>query len=370
METLISSQTIPGPTVPSPAAPIPASAINHERLACQIVRALRGEHSQRDLSLALGYSFNQVGKWESGATQITWDDFVTLAVHAGHSIEKQFRRLFWSFVDEFNAKAIINYFLTDHRFIQDAFPASARTVRRLRAGESQVRLADVHRLVAVQPPLLLGWLESFLDPAQLPEIQAEYAWHLKRLDLVGENPLAVYVKAAIELDVYKKLDAHDDRFVARHATCSVEEARSTLRSLLELRCIDFDGAKYRALGDCFSFGSLASGRLKSLTRYSTSLTAQRYLTVPSGAPAQDWVNPSVSSVRVRPMSKQASQKVLELVERFHRDVAEVVATDDGEKENVQVLLVHFFASVANAPTNDLAAGGAPNPPGDQSVANR
>ena len=39
---------------------------------------------------------------------------------------------------------------------------------------------------------------------------------------------------------------------------------------------------------------------------------------PAANPAQDWINPSVSSVRVTPMSKAASQKVLELVEQFHR----------------------------------------------------
>lgn len=340
----------------------PVLHINHDQLAREIVRAIRGEATQRDLSRKLGYTFNQVGKWESGSTHISWDDFVQLATSEGHDIEKHFRRIFWSFVGDsdgaFNSKSVINYFLTDHRFIQRALASSTRTIRRLKAGESHVMLADVHRLIALQPSLLMGWLEGFTDPSQIPEVQAFYAWHLKCLELVAGNPLAVFVKASVELDAYKNLERHSDEFVARHATCSTEEAHATLKQLLDLGCVEFDGTRYTAEGDCFSFGSLANTRLKSLTKFSTSLTAQRYLTVPSGAPAQDWINPSVSSVRVRPMSKEASNKVLALVEKFHRDVADIVAKDEGEKTNVQILLMHFYASVANAP----AKPGAPDSP--------
>lgn len=338
-----------GTPLSSPNSPRPLTKIDHDTLAREIVRAMRGDSTQRDLSQKLGYSFNQVGKWESGSTHISWDDFVKLATLEGHEIEKHFRRIFWSFVGEFNSKAVINYFLTDHRFIQRALSSSPRTIRRLKAGESHVMLADVQRLIASKPSLLMGWLEGFVDPSLLPEVQSFYAWHQQCIDLVAANPLAVFVKAAIELDVYKALKKHDDDFVARHATCSTQEARTTLKALLELGCVEFDGTRYTSQGDCFSFGSLANTRLKGLTRYSTGLTAERYLTVPSGAPAQDWINPSVSSVRVRPMSKEASGKVLELVERFHRDVAEIVDNDEGETTNVQILLMHFFASVANAP---------------------
>lgn len=342
----------------------PLLHINHDQLAREIVRVIRGKNTQRDLSRKLGYTFNQVGKWESGSTHISWNDFVRLAASEGHDIESHFRRIFWSFTGDsdgaFSSKAVINYFLTDHRFIQRTLASSARTIRRLKAGESHLMLSDVQRLIASQPSLLMGWLEGFSNPSEIPEVQAFYDWHLKCLELVASNPLAVFVKAAIDLDIYKKLDRHSDEFVARHATCSIEEARSTLKQLLDLGCVDYDEIKYSSDGDCFSFGSLANTRLKSLTKYSTSLTAQRYLTVPSGAPAQDWINPSVSSVRVRPMSKEASSKVLELVEKFHRDVAEIVTKDDGEKTNVQIMLMHFFASVANAPAEASASGSETN----------
>lgn len=147
----------------------PLDQIDHDHLAREIVRALRGEDTQRDLSQKLGFSFNQIGKWESGTTHISWDDFVHLASQMGFAVEKHFRRIFWSFIGEFNSKSVINYFLTDHRFIQRTLAGSARTIRRLKAGESHVMLADVQRLIAVEPSLLMGWLEGFVDPSRLPQ---------------------------------------------------------------------------------------------------------------------------------------------------------------------------------------------------------
>ncbi len=46
---------------------------------------------------------------------------------------------------------------------------------------------------------------------------------------------------------------------------------------------------------------------------------------------------------------EAARKVGELVARFHSEVADVVGNDSGEKQNVQIILLHSFASNLNRP---------------------
>ena len=81
--------------------------LNYQQLAEQIVRHLRGDITQRQLSANLGFTFNQVGKWESGATQIKWDDFLYLCKILEVPIEKYFRNTFWMIDTEFNALSTI-----------------------------------------------------------------------------------------------------------------------------------------------------------------------------------------------------------------------------------------------------------------------
>lgn len=315
----------------------------------EIVKALRGDLTQRELSLRLGYTFNQVGKWESFATQVSWDDFIKLAENLEKPLEAPFRSFFWAFSGEFNSKNIINFLLSDHSSVHAAILWTPSAIRRLRSGEAQLMLADALQVIGVQRPLLFGWLRHFVDPMKLPEVSADYADFLRQIEIVGSDPLCVYVQAAIGLDVYQRLERHDDGLLARHSTCSISDLRKVLKTLVENRIIYFDGLKYKPLGPAFSFGGLKSLKLRSLTQYTTTLTANRYSAVPMANTLNDWINPSVSSVRVSPMSVEASQKVLDLVDHFYRNVAEIVANDTGPKENLQIFLMHFYPSVANAP---------------------
>lgn len=49
-----------------------------ENLAAEFVRALRGADTQIELSRALGYTFNQIAKWENGEKKLMWSDLIQL----------------------------------------------------------------------------------------------------------------------------------------------------------------------------------------------------------------------------------------------------------------------------------------------------
>jgi hypothetical protein len=324
-------------------------------LARQLVVQLRGEESQRSLSLRLGFSFNQVGKWESGATQIAWADLIEVTRLLKLEVESAFRRFFWTFQGTFDPLTVINYFLADHRFAKGSVYRSAESTRRLKSGEAQVMLVDVLNLMSLQPPLLLGWLSQLTNPAQLLAIAEAYQVFSEQIEIVLNDPLAVFVETALTLDGYQSLAEHDELYLARHATCSIASLRSTLKLLCDHQIIFFDGKKYHSSGAAFGFGSLTSPKLRGLTRYATSLAAQRYSSLPMTNQHNDLINKCVSSVRATAISKDAAEQIGNLVAQFHREVTKVVASDKGPKTNVQVCILHSFASVANAP-NEVPEG--------------
>lgn len=334
-------------------SPIPRSGFvqpfDATTLARQLVVQLRGEQSQRSLSQRLGFSFNQVGKWESGATQIAWTDLLDLTRLLGIEVESAFRRFFWTFQDAFTPHAVINYFLADHRFAKGSVYRSSEVTRRLKSGEAQVMLVDVLNLMSLQPPLLLGWLAQLTPPTALPAVAEAYQIFSEQIEIVLNDPLAVFVETALTLEGYQSLEEHDEVYLARHATCSISALRATLKTLCEHQIVFFDGKKYRSSGAAFAFGSLTNPKLRGLTLYATSLAAQRYSSLPMANQHNDLINKCVSSVRATAVSKEAAEQIGNLVAQFHREVTKVVAADQGPKTNVQVCILHSFASVANAP---------------------
>src|SRR5687768_2622287 len=59
---------------------------NFENVSRELIRAIRGRTSCAIASRRLGYSFNQVARWENGSKTILWEDFVRLAETRGKDI--------------------------------------------------------------------------------------------------------------------------------------------------------------------------------------------------------------------------------------------------------------------------------------------
>src|ERR1041385_2422027 len=128
--------------------PIRGSHISYKTLAEEVLCQLRGELSQRQLSEKLGYTFNQIGKWESGAVRIKWDDFLRLAQVVNVPIEQGFRHLFWNFDGEFGATRSIRS-LIQHFYLKTIRgPWSPHSMKKWLRGDSFPDLCAVFEMLA------------------------------------------------------------------------------------------------------------------------------------------------------------------------------------------------------------------------------
>ncbi len=330
------------------------SANAYQNLAGEIVKLLRGEMSQRELSESLGFTFNQVGKWESGFTQIKWSDFLRFAEFRELPVEKAFRLVFWTHDGPFDVLTSVNSLAKQIGFRPDSI-----------RGE-RTDLAEILRWMDHEASILISWLTLFLDCSKLPTIEAKVQGFMLRLNAILSDPLCVFVNAALDTSEYRNLELHDEVLLAEHSTCTREELRRTLETLMTFKAVTFDGKKYRPVYS-FAYSFSPNPKLRSLTKYATELAASRYSLTPVEANPDRPTNVSLSSVRVVPMSLEASKKVRELVAQFHVAVGDVVNADDAPKDGVQVLLFHSFVSNINVSrekieTNSLSL---PNSPPNQ-----
>lgn len=330
--------------------------INMLNLSCQILKSLRGNLSQRELSQKLGYSFNQVGKWESGATLIKWSDFFKLSDVLELPLEKSFRSIFTAASETFNERNSIRI-LDTHLVLRDSqIFVEYKSVSKWINGSSSPHFISILNAFNTRPGMLIGWLSYLLDCSQISELKDHYEDFLLRIETVYNDPNCVYVNAALQVRAYQDLMEHDDVVLATQAACTVSELKKTLQLLMKANIITWNGKKYEPCPFDFSFSNLPIARLRTFTKYSTQLAAEMYPTMPVKIDPIKTKNQSVSSVRVVAMSPSASRQVASLIAKFHNEISEIVKQDQLPKENVQILLLHSFASNITQREKNLSEG--------------
>lgn len=328
--------------------PQPHQPINYDLLAIDILRLLRADRNQRDLSQALGFSFNQVGKWESLVTKIKWDDFLALANSLQIPIEKHFREyFFWSTEEKLTSNVSIQALLQYLNVGHENLNRPKATIDRWLAGHSVPDFSEVLMIMNSKPLILIGWLSKFLDCSKLPNLEIEFKQTLSKMEAVLSSPVSAIVNAALHLENYINLELHDEDLLAQEAGCSVKEVRLSLTLLCESGAVVFDQKKYISNFSELSF--IRHPKFRAVTKYLTDLAASRFSLLPAQG---NLANPSISTTRIAAMSSEASKTIMDLMVKFHHDVAQVLKNDKGAKDHVRLMIQHNFVSNIHAPSPD------------------
>jgi len=204
-----------GATNPSPFGAGTLQLPVAERIAAQLVRALRGRRSCAEHSRRLGYASNIVRRWESA------ECFPTAAVflRAHAQTHPQIRRAFGEFLkrspewldarDPF-AHAGITALLRDLRGKTPIGVLAARTglnrysIGRWLKGSAQPKLPELLCLVEAATLRLLDFVATLVDPSRVPALAGE--WHkLRRArEVAYDAPWSHAVLRALELDAYQQ----------------------------------------------------------------------------------------------------------------------------------------------------------------------
>lgn len=322
--------------------------IDYQLLAQEILRTIRKDHSQRELSQKLGYSFNQVGKWESGATQIKMDDFILFSQSLNIEIEKHFRSSYSFFNPEFSVPTLIQTLDITINFNTILDKNFHRTLLKWKNGTTVPDFAEILKLMGRSSPTLLGWLALFLDCESIPILREPHQALLKNIDVILTDPVVGYINAALQLSEYKNLETYNEVFLAEHSACTINQLRSGLELLLKQGMITFENNKYHPCPFDFSFPGMRNPKLRNLTKHTLHLAHERY-------PSSDYVKksdkdygPSMGAVRVTAVSNQAAEKIAEMISNFHNAIGEVVRLDKkNPKEHVQIIILQSIPSNIN-----------------------
>lgn len=229
--------------------------MNHETLAQELVRALRGSRSQRAFSRWLGYRTNVLYTWESGRRWPTAAEALRAAARARVDLDAALRRYFPSppawlrDVDPASPEGVVALLGT---LVGDATAAetarrsglSPHSVGRWLRGDTQPRLPDFLRLIDATSLRLLDFIAVLVDPARLPSAAGPWADLVARRRLAGERPWTQAVLRVLELTDYRSLKGHRDGWIAQRLGIGIEEERACLDALASSGAVHWDGRRY------------------------------------------------------------------------------------------------------------------------------
>lgn len=332
------------PEPPAPESLTSPAQFDYYVLGRQFLKDIRGELSQRELSQMLGYSFNQVGKWETGATQIKWNDFLEIVTVLGYPVNEQLKTYIGNYQGNYDDKEFFEHltFFYGLNSIENPYLYELGLKWQKKLGSPD--LAEVFAVFDARASMLIGFLSNYIDCSQFELVAEKYQLFLKQLDILSADPNAGFVNEALQLEDYKNLEVHDEDLLARHSGCSVLALRKTLKTQLEIGTIYFDGKKYYSSGFEYSFSNLNNEKVRTFNKYTFEFIARKYPIRHEEKVPGPIYNSSVSSSRVIAMSPKAALNVDKLISQFHNDVGEIVKHDSDEKTNVQVITVASLAA--------------------------
>lgn len=323
-------------------------AMNYSELKRQLLVALRGTHSQKELSYKLGFSFNQVGKWESNAKILKWTDFHDLCLVSGRPLEGPMREVFLAVHDDIrNPVTMLNalraYNSTkSYEELAAALHCHVSVVRRWYSGAVCPEIEAVFALMNLRKGFLSLFISKLTSLDNVPIIQAQNLEDEIDRKIISQDPDMDVIKLCLRLEEYKKLAEHSDSFISERSSLPVAEIRPRLQLLEANGEIIQENGKWKPLkpsspnltGDQKSFASFRRHWIeKNLRRYQ----------VPEGVPPNLKHRPNFQSCFVFTASKGEVDLIFDILNKCFEEIRQLYSPDPQPEDDIRVLLMDFFS---------------------------
>jgi hypothetical protein len=219
--------------------------MDYDEVAAEFLRALRGKRSQTGFCRRLGYKSNVAYTWESKRGFPTATRTFEIAQRLGIEPDEALTRFFrvappWLGQVNVTTASGISALLTDLRGstsiveLASVMNKSRFAVSRWIKGETDPKLPEFFQLVECSSLRLIDFIETFVDPREMPSIKNRWQTLQTARDLAYETPWTQGVLRVLELDEYRKLQSCPPGWIAAQIGISPEEELHCLTRLAQV----------------------------------------------------------------------------------------------------------------------------------------
>ncbi len=205
--------------------------------------SLRGRQSARALSQKLGYSSNQISRWESGHSRFSWSDFVDLCERLELPLQEAFTEMeFHSTPDDL--KAILQYFVPGKKTqeIAKICGVSALTIQRWQKKTISPLADKIFQLFSISGTPLSPFIHKLLGPKKIsPQLAKILETEQNRIGAALETPWTISIACLCLLDPIKGLSLHQSlRQISKQIDLEVSKTTDIVTRLIRARILGFN----------------------------------------------------------------------------------------------------------------------------------
>ena len=308
--------------------------MDYHSLQKEILVHLRGERSQEKISRKLGFTFNQVYRWESGITQLRWVDFVALSEIYKVKLDSSIKDCFSYFGDTNDSAALTRHFIAKNpqSLIATQLGVSRSNVSRWLSGSLVPSLPHMLALIDFSAPEFFRFIEMLTGTHDLPSIQQELKLERKQSDIYFQFPWVSVLLSAIGMDEYQK--SPSDEFLAQKSKLSPQIVRQTLLGLEEAQLLYNENGKWIARVHRNSVGINKEAHLRRL-RFSGERNRDA-LEVAPGNPNMRFSGKTFS------LNKAHYEKILQRYTEFFNELGTLIDAGQEDADKIYIFSMAFI----------------------------
>lgn len=310
----------------------------------ELLASLRGNHTQKEMSQKLGFKFNQYHKWESDIKWLRWREFIDILEIACPNYRKAFSLVLTFHGDPRNTKEFIESICPNinAQEIGKIVGHSEVIVRRWMNKNISPSLETMLHLINERTNNLYELVNQITDIDKVPTLKEKYE-KLKSQKLVEvKYPFAAAIEAAIQLDDYKNLRQHSDKWISERILVSEELVKKAINELTNAETIQLKGKKFVIGNKWIQVPGLTLSQVAKIDRYWTGRCLDRYQG-PNGVPyVPEGTNSNIRSFRVAPVSEKSAVKIQQLLKKTSNEILSIIREDQEVASKICVYVSHFF----------------------------
>ncbi len=288
--------------------------VDFERIARELIVALRGRQSTTRLSQRLGFRYDQVSRWEKGDKVFFWKDFCKLCETLKVPLRKQLQFNYIYSHENFHDGSELMNALKGDKSISDFAKNLSRkrlVVSRWLSGETELPLAEFLHALYIVHNNADELLDGIVSIGQLPYAASLLEARLKERRLIVKYPWISVLVGALNLE---DCPPHPDTagFINARFGIKVSTVKKVLSDLQSLGILELDSEGFFKHKRTFRVGPLKSDS-RIIKKYWLRL-AQKSLEQPE----------EMSGFFLLAVSDQGWAKVVQRYRQFFTELVEIV----------------------------------------------
>lgn len=306
------------------------------RLLTELLREIRGRRSQSALSATLGYRFNQVYRWESGSTRMTWPDFVRFSEACGIRFD-QFCELLRLPSCAGDSQALLQNLVGSTRvsLLSRESGISRFVLANWLHGNSTPPVGFVFHLLRLRS-MLIPALNTVVATAKLPCLKDELEIFRLTNRLFTKFPLAAAVYLSLEMKPYVDHPGHSVETLAEATGIPADKIDYLLQLLEKGQFVEKRSGKYVRRSSALIDLRAADDNSDDDSRLFWTEAAGRALRSSSRPPTSGHFAYNMFSV-----SEQVLEQIQHATVKLFREVQTLVANDPGPPTKLELLAIQL-----------------------------